>query len=389
MMDCQAIRRNGRPRSCTVSEGMDWKRILSTTVWASEKAFDHVRRRIDQILRPGRPARIEPYRTYGTAARVRVRGRVLHGRPPAPATPDDPWWVNLTNAYRRMASAFAAGARVRISFAGAVQEMIADDEGFFTADLEPTVPPDPSRLWHPARVDLLSPVGTGGRCLVAIPTHARFGIISDLDDTVIHTGATSLLHMTREALFGNVHTRLPFPGVGTFYRALHTAGGSAFNPVFYVSSSPWNLYDLLDEFLYLHGIPAGPMELRDWGMSRDELLPAGHSRHKRLAIDRILRAYPGLDFLLVGDSGQEDPEIYRRVVDDHPGRVLAIYIRSVVPDPRRIETVNALAEELAETGNSELVLVHDTLDAARHAARRGWIHPAAVEAVARTQRTEA
>src|SRR5690606_438380 len=107
----------------------------------------------------------------------------------------------------------------------------------------------------------------------------------------------------RGVLFGNVHTRIPFAGVGAFYRALHTGGGRM-NPLFYVSSSPWNLYDVLSEFLHLHEIPAGPMELRDWGLAGDEILPVGHRAHKRVAIDHILARYPELPFILVGDSGQ-------------------------------------------------------------------------------------
>lgn len=367
---------------------MDWKRALTATLWRTEEGLDRLRRRVDRLARPGRPARVEPYRSYGTPERVRVRGRVLHGEPPSAASPTDPWWVNLGNAYRRLGSAEVAGARVRIRFAGNVQEAEADDEGHFAADLEPAVPPDPARLWHEATVELLAPDGTGAQSMVAVPVHARFGIISDLDDTVVRTGATNLLRMGREVLFGNVHTRMPFPGVGAFYRALHTAGDAELNPVFYVSSSPWNLYDLLSDFLHLHGIPAGPMELRDWGISSDELLPTGHRRHKRRAIDRILETYPHLDFLLVGDSGQEDPEIYREVVHDHPGRILGIYIRSVVENPRRIDAVDRLAAELAGRGDAELVLAHDTLEAATHAAGRGWIPAAALDGIARTQAAE-
>ncbi len=369
---------------------MDWKRALTEAAWLTEEGADRLRRRVDRLLRPGRPARVEPYRSYGTPSRVRVRGRVLHGEAPAPATPSDPWWLNLANAYRRLGSAEVAGARLRVAFAGDIREARSDDEGFFAVDLAPTIPLDPDRLWHPASIELLAPRGTGAQSVVAVPNGARFGIISDLDDTVVRTGATKVLRMGREVLFGNVHTRMPFPGVGAFYRALHiaAAGAGELNPVFYVSSSPWNLYDLLGEFLRLHGIPAGPMELRDWGITREEMLPAGHHRHKRAAIDRILETYPTLRFLLVGDSGQQDPEIYREVVHQHPGRVLAIYIRSVIPDADRIRAVDDLAAEMARNGDAELVLVHDTLEAASHAAARGWIRAADVDTVARTQRSE-
>jgi phosphatidate phosphatase APP1 len=213
-------------------------------------------------------------------------------------------------------------------------------------------------------------------------------VISDLDDTVVQTGATSLLRMARTVFLSNARTRLPFPGVAAFYRALqHGAGESPFNPVFYVSSSPWNLHDLLTEFLVLRKIPLGPLMLRDWGISAQEALPTGHAGHKLEAIRRILDLFPALPFLLIGDSGQEDPEIYHRVVHDHPDRILAVYIRNVTPRPERAAAIRALAEEV-EAAGSTLLLDDDTLGAARHAAERGWITPAALEEVAAESRAE-
>ena len=95
--------------------------------------------------------------------------------------------------------------------------------------------------------------------------HERFGIISDIDDTVIRTDATSLLGTFRSTMLANARTRLPFPGVAALYRALHGAGT---NPLFYVSSSPWNIYDMLSDVLAIRGIPAGPLLLRNWGLER-------------------------------------------------------------------------------------------------------------------------
>ncbi len=326
-----------------------------------------------------RPVRVVAYRGYGTPELVRVRGRVLHGHPPGPASPDDRWWRNFANTFRRLESDEVPGARVFVRFRGAEAEAVADAEGHFIAELRPREPLPTDRLWHDARLELVDPASDLADAPVAVPVRPRFGVISDLDDTVLQSDVRNLVRLGREVLFGNVHTRMPFPGIGAFYRALHEGRDGAVNPIFYVSSSPWNLYDLLAEFLRLHRIPAGPMELRDWGVSRSELRATGHRDHKRRAIHAILATYPRLPFILIGDSGQEDPEIYREVVHDRPGRVLAVYIRSVISDPLRIDSVRALAREIAEAHADdghpapELVLVDDTLAAARHAADRGWI----------------
>jgi hypothetical protein len=144
-----------------------------------------------------------------------------------------------------------------------------------------------------------------------------------------------------------------------------------------VSSSPWNLYDLLTEFFALNGIPRGPIFLRDWGISQQELLPTQHRGHKLAAIRKVLDRYPALSFILIGDSGQEDPEIYREVVQLYPGRIHAIYIRNVSRDPARGEAIRKLAAEVIADG-STLVLADDTLAVARHAAEQGWIDPATI-----------
>jgi phosphatidate phosphatase APP1 len=196
-------------------------------------------------------------------------------------------------------------------------------------------------------------------------------VISDVDDTVVETGVTNRLAMARTVFLRNAYTRLPFAGVAAFYDALHRGGR---NPVFFVSSSPWNLYDLLAEFMELHGIPRGPLLLRDFGLDRGKLLKTSNREHKLAQIKPLFDTYPGLPFVLIGDSGEHDPEIYREVVQLYPGRVRAIYIRDVTAEAARDEQVRALGRELAETG-ADLLLVPDTEAAAVHAAERGWIRP--------------
>ena len=135
-----------------------------------------------------------------------------------------------------------------------------------------------------------------------------------------------------------------FPGVAAFYRALERgAGGSEANPIFYVSSSPWNLHDVIADFLDAQEIPVGPMLLRDWDIGREMM----RTRQYKLAqIREIMGTYPSLPFILVGDSGQEDPEIYGELVTEFPGRILAIYIRNVSPHPERLASIRALADRV-------------------------------------------
>jgi phosphatidate phosphatase APP1 len=213
-------------------------------------------------------------------------------------------------------------------------------------------------------------------------------VISDIDDTVVETGVTKRLAMARTVFLGNARTRLPFKGVAAFYQALVEgvqAGGP--NPIFFVSGSPWNLYDLLAEFMDLHDIPRGPLLLRDFGFDREKLLHAETREHKLECIRPILDLYPGLSFLLIGDSGEQDPEIYREVVREYPGRVRAIYIRHVATAPARENEVLAIAREVREQGVA-MLLVKDTEAASVHALAEGWIRPEKLSEVRQEKRKD-
>jgi phosphatidate phosphatase APP1 len=342
-----------------------------------------VEQRVDEARGRARGERrvrqVVAYRGFGTARELFVSGRVLANDPVSPARAAAVWWRNLADTYRHLESDEVPAVRVALRLAGAQREAISDEEGFFRAWLTPATDLTAHRTWHEVDIvvlDRLPPDGaavrTTGHVLVP-PVSAEFGIISDMDDTVIRTEATRLLRMLKRTLLENARMRLPFAGVAAFYRALHEGGsGTAENPIFYVSSSPWNLYTVLTEFLEHQQIPVGPLMLRDWGISERGVLPTSHGEHKLGAIRQIFDCYPELPFILIGDSGQEDPEIYRDVVHTYRGRVPAVYIRNVTPVLARTEAIGRLAEEVKAAG-SVLLLSDDTLASARHAALQGWI----------------
>jgi phosphatidate phosphatase APP1 len=170
--------------------------------------------------------------------------------------------------------------------------------------------------------------------------------------------------------------RLPFEGVAAFYRALHAGStGHSLNPMFYVSNSAWNLYDLLSDFFNLHQIPIGPvLFLRDWGLSKNGLAPLKPGPHKLAYIRGILDTFKHLPFILIGDSGEQDPEIYTEVVGLYPNRIRAVYIRNVSRKPKRLDEIKVLAEQVLAAG-STLILAETTVPLAQHAASQGWIQP--------------
>ena len=341
------------------------------------------------MSRRARPIRVEAYRSYGTERLAFVRGRVLADAGHVRAEPGDRWLRNLRGTWRRMRSREVPHARVTVRFQGAETEAVANAEGHVHTWLVPEARPAADRLWHPAELEVVHPPATGlgrgmGAVLVPSPA-ARYGVVSDIDDTVIRSDVARLASLVASVAFGSAHTREPFPGVAAFFRGLHAGTGPAPNPVFYVSNSPWNLYDVLEHALELRGIPHGPMELRDWAAPWKEIRREGRYEHKLESIRRIFHTLDGLQLLLIGDSGERDPEIYRDLVHEFPARVPAVYIRDVSPNPLRKREIAELAEEVTAAG-SALVLAEDTSAAARHAAEHGWIDGSAVDAVAAESR---
>jgi phosphatidate phosphatase APP1 len=362
-----------------------WKGRVVAVGGALEGWFDWLRFELKRRAGLLSPIEILPYRGHGTRDMLFLKGRVLETVNLAPSSAGDSRRHNLRNMVRRFLSSEIPHARVRAylrSHQGEHElEVTTDEEGFFDLRFELEEPLEERMDWHPVEIELVWPLTEEvdrprARGSVLVPAGARFGVISDLDDTVIRSSATDLLKMARITLFRNAHTRLPFEGVTDFYRALQLGpGGGDFNPIFYVSSSPWNLYDLLEDFLDVHGVPAGPLFLKDWSPTtlRD------HDKHKLSVIRTLLATYRDLPFVLVGDSGERDPEIYRQVVHENPGRIRAIYIRDVTRGERDA-AVREIARELRTLG-VEMLLAADTTEAARHAAANRLIAPDAPPAV--------
>lgn len=352
---------------------------------ATEHRYDRLKLYLK--VRHGRlgPVYILPYLGHGAGRVVYITGRVLEEKKVRLPAIDDSAWRNLRAMIRRFLSAEVPGARVKVRFAGRERLIVADDEGFFRACMETLEPTEERDRRRQVGLELVWPLAKGQREVRAVgevtaPTErAEFGVISDIDDTVVMTGATSVLTTLRLLLFSNAHTRLPLEGVAPFYRALRAGpDGGGENPFFYVSTGPWNLYDLISDFLDLRGIPDGPIFLKDWGGVKDVLRGMDHSTHKLQVIRELLDTYPGLPFVLVGDSGQQDAETYAQVARENPNRIRAIYIRDVErPITGRDLAVREISASVEATG-VPMLLVEDTVTAADHAASHGLINHASL-----------
>lgn len=371
----------------------NWKDFLIGASADAEAQFDKLKNRLFKRLDVEKPYKIIYYRGFGSPTAVWLKGRVLRQRDLSTPSDNDTFWQNLLATYQRFESDEIAGVTVRVEAFGAVYTTQTDDDGYFDITITPPGNLPPGRAWFPVRYSLDNVVQPTGEAVVKegylmiSPHYSQFGVISDIDDTVLVTGATSLLQTARLTFLGNAYTRLPFAGVAAFYRALQSGPVTTlFNPIYFVSSSPWNLYDLLVDFFRIQGIPKGPILLRDLSFNPELLSAQAHHTHKLAMIRKVMDVNPQLPFVLIGDSGQQDPEIYTQVVRDNPGRIRAIYIRDVSED-RRDTAVRELIRT-AETHNVPMLLVPDTVEAAEHAASLGLIDPDTIPEIRADRRAD-
>ena len=158
---------------------------------------------------------------------------------------------------------------------------------------------------------------------------SKYGIISDIDDTILmsHVGSWLKLQMIYVTLFQNVYQRKPFDGMSDALNYLaYDNKGRHINPTFYVSNSPWSLYEVLEEFLSIHEMPDGSVNLRDYGAFFGQQLD-DFRQHKSNTIDHLMEFYPELPFILIGDATEKDADIYLEKYSKFPNRILAIFIR--------------------------------------------------------------
>ncbi|MGB3406820.1 MAG: phosphatase domain-containing protein [Jannaschia sp.] len=261
---------------------------------------------------------LEPYFGYAADRGLVIRGRVLTSLRRTEPSPEASKWANL----RQMATLFITDEVADVTVRGGGVDAVTDAEGYFTLH----VPGDFLPGWAEIMVALdgQDPVPFIAR----VPgPEARHMVISDIDDTIIRTGAHSLARNLWTTFTGSALSREAYADAIALVEDLAADGN---NPVFYVSSSPWNLHNFLDRLFTHRGVPRGPMFLRDLGLT-EEGVGESHGRHKGAAIDAILAANPDLSAYLLGDTGQHDARVYRDAVLRHPGRIRGVALREPVP----------------------------------------------------------
>ncbi len=367
------------------------KRGLLKVLTAVENRYDIAKHRRRQRRGLGKLI-IAPFVGYGTREKLILKGRVLRDKGIHPPMDTASIFTNLADMYKRFQSDEIPGATVQARLGEQVFEAVTNEEGFFEFTLTPEtlLPNDEQMVVIPLEIvqypgkarNPVEPAKFEAQGQVIIPPDdAEFGVISDVDDTVLRSNVSDILSLVRNTFLENAHTRLPFEGVAKFYQALRRGkDGAGFNPIFYVSSSTWNIYDVLHDFFIVREIPLGALFLSEYNLDEETFIFQNQRKHKVEAIETILQMYPALPFVLIGDSSEKDPLIYHEIVGKYPDRIRAIYIRAANPSERRTAEIQLLIDEVVALG-VPMRLVQDSYGAAQHAAELGLIHPDALPAI--------
>lgn len=355
-----------------------FKDLFARIIDVADDKIDEIKHEVKKKLDLFDPIEILVYTQYASENKLYVFGRVLENKNIGKAENESSTWDNLVSSYKRINSNEVANANLQFIFQAEIFTTKSNEEGYFSFEITPKIALEYEEKPLSVEVTLLdAPIpfqaGTKGIGEIFLtPPSAEFGVISDIDDTIVVTDATSLLGMAKSTFLENAQTRIAFEGVADWYQALKKGkSGTNDNPFFYVSSSPWNLFDLLYDFLEINKIPNAPILLQDYGFDDKKMLVGTHGEHKLTAIRKILNTYPNLPFVLIGDSGQQDPVIYTQIFKEFPKRISAIYIRDAKVE-KTAQTVRDLIAEVAKEG-IEIVLFPHSKDAWADCQKKGLL----------------
>ncbi len=278
-----------------------------------------MRWRAQRVRDNGYVATLIPYTGYGSTSWIRVLARVVLDRPAARHSGEAAGgrgWRNFTKVP-------VEGAEVEVRVGDHTAVVTADDSGIVDAVVPVSLIPG----WHEIGLSAEGSPPASAQINVIDPD-IGFGMVSDIDDTVMVTALPRPLLAAWHTFVVNEHARATTPGMPVLYERLTSQHPGA--PVIYLSTGAWNVAPTLTRFLSRNLYPRGALLLTDWGPTPDRWFRSGRE-HKRSSLERLAKEFPDIRWLLVGDDGQHDEAIYGAFVAEHAEKVAAVCIRQLSP----------------------------------------------------------
>jgi len=260
---------------------------------------------------------IVPYAGYGSTSWARVLCRVVLTRGDA----GEKQRAEKVRGWRSFFSIPVEDQAVTITAGGTEHQVIPTRGGI--VDVRIDVALETGLHSITLRTDDTEPVTAP---MFIVDPGATFGIVSDVDDTVMVTALPRPFLAAWNTFVLDEHARTPVAGMSVLYERLTRTHPGA--PVIYLSTGAWNVAPTLTRFMERNLYPRGPLLLTDWGPTHDRWFRSGRE-HKGTNLERLASEFPAIKWLLVGDDGQHDEAIYGEFATAHPGNVAAVAIRQL------------------------------------------------------------
>ena len=258
------------------------------------------------------------YTGYGTTNWVRVLGRILLA--PASTTKRD---LRTARGWRRFLAITAPGVPVVIDVGGGRHHLVTARGGY----LDVVIPAELVPGWAEVKISVEGSASAIAPVYI-VGDGAQVGLVSDIDDTVMITALPRPFLALWNTFGRHEAARRPVPGMADLYRTFAAQHPDCI--VIYLSTGAWNVAPAIESFLAKHGYPAGPLLLTDWGPTPDAWFRSGRA-HKEASLRRLIAEFPQVSWVLIGDDGQHDPEVYCAAATATPDRIRAIAIRELTP----------------------------------------------------------
>ncbi|MFJ3488349.1 App1 family protein [Leifsonia aquatica] len=288
-----------------------------------EDAFHEFRAR--RARKRGYLATVLPYTGYGAPTWVRILGRVVLAKEPKPGSRAERKHRKREESirgWRSFVSVPVSDVTVTVEIEGETHTVRPDRGGVIDTVLPVQLAPG----WHTVRLSTVESSRVFEAPIYIVDPKAEFGIISDVDDTVMVTALPRPLLAAWNTFVLDEHARVPTPGMAVLLERL--ASTHPGTPVIYLSTGAWNVAPTLRRFLSRNLFPSGPLLLTDWGPTHDRIFRSGRE-HKRTSLERLASEFPGLKWLLIGDDGQHDELLYGEFTTAHPDNVTGVAIRQL------------------------------------------------------------
>lgn len=242
--------------------------------------------------------------------------------------------------YRRIWSIRVPNAKLEINFGFRKEIVKTDEKGYYKLKMilsdKNELPVGTNRYSVKMLDDKYDDVETFGD-LIIIPKNVSYGVICDIDDTILHSRVQQKIRLVLRTFMSNERDMKPIPGMNQFLYDLHLGiNKTSQNPILYLTASPFDLHDKIASFIKTNHFPIGPILMKKLrGDDKDKLFDTYNYKIKRLR--EVLDKFPYMKFIFIGDNTEKDIEVFNQINDEYPNRIILILIMNITGEQRMPE----------------------------------------------------